>query len=192
MKVLFLDIDGVLNSSRTALVTPMAGKTFKQIMIDGIDKTAVAMVNRLCKDNNLLIVLSSSHRYDYLLPGTVAVEGGFSRDQVDLFRMGLYLQELGLDYTLVIDATPDITAPNSTRGDEINRWLELNEGLNVENFIILDDVDQFHGVIQFRNELAPHFVKCDGNEGFSFKNFRACEKILGIDNDKVKIILPPK
>lgn len=192
MKILFLDIDGVLNSSRTALTTPIRGLSFADIMKNGMDKTAVAMVNRLCDENDLFIVLSSSHRYDYLHPQTVAVEGGFSRDKVDLFRMGIYLESLGLSYIRIIDATPDITTPTRTRGDEINRWLELNETLNIENFIILDDVDQFHGVTQFHGDLAAHFVKCDGHEGFSFKNYRECEKILGIDNDKVHIILPPK
>lgn len=190
MKILFLDIDGVLNSSRTALVTKTQGLSYLECMKAGIDKTAVALVNRLCHDNNLKIVLSSNHRYDYMYPDTVTLPGGFSRDKVDLFRLGLYLEQLGLDHTLVLDATPDINVPGKRRGDEVQRWLNLNDypKYNVSHFIILDDVDQF----SYETDFRERFVQVDGNEGFSFKNFRDCEKLLGVNNDKVRIILPPK
>jgi hypothetical protein len=156
----------------------------------GIDKTAAALVNRLCHDYGLKIVLSSSHRYDYMYPDTVPVTGGFSRDKVDMFRLGLYLEQLGIDHTLVLDAIPDINVPGRLRGHEVQRWLNLNDypKYNVSHYIILDDVDQF----SYETEFADNFVLVDGDEGFSFKNFRRCEKLLGVNIDKPRIILPPK
>jgi len=58
MKILFLDIDGVLNSRRSALAfngLPHPGRE------DKFDQVAVALIRRLC-NNGVKIVLSSSWR----------------------------------------------------------------------------------------------------------------------------------
>jgi hypothetical protein len=114
MKVVFLDIDGVLNSERFLAVHPE--KIFPR---DYIDREAVKELNRIVH-TGARFVLSSSWRIAHRV------------DQVQ--RM---LDEVGFEGQIV-DRTPLLgrQAPE-TRGLEIRQWLDENPLPQV--FVALDD-----------------------------------------------------
>lgn len=112
MKVLFLDIDGVINSYRTAHA--MGGFPFTTTSEDLIrfDLTAIKLIQRICEDGDIKIVLSSTWR--------------IHRDA----------KQIGEDLRLpIIDATP--IKLGGTRGEEIAMW--LRDHPEVTQFVIVDD-----------------------------------------------------
>ncbi len=117
MKVIFLDVDGVLNSQRN--VAAQGGYPFPKgtkVELDprhreeNLDALAVGMVRTACRRTRAVIVLHSTWRLH-----TDAVKFG---ERWDL---------------PIIGSTPhDMDKPES-----IKAWLEANE---VEKYVILDDV----------------------------------------------------
>lgn len=110
MRVVFLDIDGVLNNIASAA--------------EGVDiiPEKVILVRQLCKATDAHIVISSTWRIIHSLE--------FLREM--LYRTGL---KCGSKYGQVIDVTPDSTKGH--RGTEIQQWLD--EHPEVTDFVILDD-----------------------------------------------------
>jgi len=128
MKVVFLDIDGVL-------MTWDQAKTWVRIRKSRFQKfkpEAVENLNRITTKTGAEIVISSSWR-------------SVSRiDNEDLFQ---HLQKEGVK-AKVIGVTPDLNKCVNgiwlakTRGDEIQKWLEqyhFLHGDQIESFVILDD-----------------------------------------------------
>ena len=114
MKVIFLDIDGVLNSIESMLV-------LRDSNIDCLCPIRIGMVKRLCEEAGAKIVVSSSWRCP------------------TLYRTKESMQRAGADALLpfIIDQTPRIAGTRArTRGHEIAAWLEKNKP---EIYVILDD-----------------------------------------------------
>lgn len=114
MRVLFLDIDGVLNSNRTAIAFggyPHDVVGFHRAMFDEV---ALVMIRNLCLKANISIVVSSSWRID---------------TSWDHIGRGLDLPTIG--------QTPVLPAK---RGEEIKAWLDAHPEV-VEYAIIDDDGD---------------------------------------------------
>lgn len=109
MKVLFLDIDGVLNSVRTAIASEGFPHDFSQM--ERFDQTAIALVKKLCRIGGVQVVLSSTWRLS------------FSKEEVS--------EALGIP---VIDKTKSLPG---VRGVEIQEWLDRHP--EVERYAILDD-----------------------------------------------------
>lgn len=134
MKVIFLDIDGVLN------VIPQGfdkyGALFHQHFIDNLA--------RLVKETGAKIVISSSWRYgnmkgmwkDRNLPGEVI---GITPFEDQLIKKGKFK-----NYDEIF------------RGHEIEDWLDNHP--EVTNYVILDDGEDF-----LLNQIKNHFVKTWGN-----------------------------
>lgn len=114
-KILFLDIDGVLNSRRTASAFDGYPHTFDGTDMDRFDHVAITLMRRLCKETDCAVVLSSDWRYTCSVHETA--------NALDL---------------PVIGATPMMG--NVSRGTEINAW--LTEHANVEVYAIVDDIAQ--------------------------------------------------
>lgn len=110
MKVIFLDIDGVLNSDE---YLDKVKKSEIQGIERDIDVEKVKLLKRAIDETGARVVLSSSWRY--------------TRNARDL-------KELLANYGIRVDSTPYI---QDERGLEIKKWLSENQG--VEDFIILDD-----------------------------------------------------
>lgn len=110
MKVIFLDIDGVLNSDE--YLDKVKNSDIQGIERD-IDVEKVKLLKRAIDETGARVVLSSSWRYT---------------------RNARYLKELLANYGIRVDSTPYI---RDERGLEIKKWLSENQG--VEDFIILDD-----------------------------------------------------
>lgn len=110
MKVIFLDIDGVLNSDE---YLDKVKNSYIQGIERDIDVGKVKLLKRAIDETGARVVLSSSWRYT---------------------RNARYLKELLANYEIRVDSTPYI---QDIRGLEIKKWLSENQG--VEDFIILDD-----------------------------------------------------
>lgn len=110
MKVIFLDVDGVLNSDE------YIKRTIKS-NIQGIEKHVdvekIKLLRQAIDQTNAKVVLTSSWR---------------------LTKMAQELIKLLITYGIYADSTPYI---RNERGLEIKQWLADNQ--NVEDFVILDD-----------------------------------------------------
>jgi hypothetical protein len=122
-KILFLDIDGVLNSERTCGAFNGRPHSFTGKDLNRFDWVAIGLIRALCRATGTAIVLSSSWRYDF----TAA----------DVSRA------LGLN---IIDITPKTNG--RTRGYEVALWLEQHP--HVQQYAILDDIDAFEATQKSR------------------------------------------
>lgn len=110
MKVIFLDIDGVLNSDE--YFDKIKGKKIEGIERE-IDVNKIKLLKQAVEKTGAKVVLTSSWRYT---------------------RNAQYLKQLLLTYGISADSTPFL---GNKRGNEIKQW--LIEHQNIENFVILDD-----------------------------------------------------
>lgn len=117
MKVIFLDIDGVLNG-HDAHRHPNG--------YCGIDPACVYRLNRIVAETGAAIVLSSAWRY-LIHSGTGMTLGGF-RDM---------LRTYGLDSSVKIRGLTKRDEEIPDRGEQIGDYLGLCS--NVESYVILDD-----------------------------------------------------
>lgn len=110
MKVLFLDIDGVLNSTRTVVAF---GQGFPHTLdrMDLFDNVALTLIRKLCYVGDISIVLSST------------------------WRMIFPFHDIANALDLPIMGATD--TKGRLRGEEIGRWLSAH--LEVTTYAIVDD-----------------------------------------------------
>jgi hypothetical protein len=162
-RIVFLDIDGVLNSH--AFFARRADDPEKEKYVDRIDDEAVARLQRLCAMNDANVVVSSTVR--------------FNKTRVELQEL---LAAHGFK-RMVLDKTPDYTRrptpgglwlAQERRGHEIQGWLDENERLgrfNVTGFVILDDdSDMAH--------LKSRLVKTSFDQGLTDADVERAAEVL--------------
>jgi hypothetical protein len=110
-RVLFLDLDGVLNSVRSTVGLGGCPHGLERAQVDLFDPVALGLVRGLCRAGGVSVVLSSSWRILHHHANVAAA----------------------LDLP-IIDQTPSICGP---RGREIATWLERHP--EVTDWAILDD-----------------------------------------------------
>jgi hypothetical protein len=150
-RILFLDIDGVLNSERSCLAFGGYPHSFAEAEIARFDPVALSMVRKLCAKAECSIVLSSSWR--------------------TMFTVGEAASALKLP---IVAATPDYGSTFS-RADEIAGWLAANPG--VTKYAIVDDMaldwpDSTHGA---------NFVQTNPDIGLTAANYRHLLRLLSPD-----------
>lgn len=127
MKVIFLDVDGVLNSEDDLL------NIQNEDMINPgreIFDRPLALLKSLVDATNAKIVISSSWRVGCAKCGR---ESFYGKELYETLKQRL------ADYNMAaIDVTPVINKPMVKRGDEIRKWLNSTE-YEIESFVILDD-----------------------------------------------------
>lgn len=156
MKVVFLDIDGVLNYTLWYYSDgPVEDPTS---MDEDLDPACIERINNLCSETDSKIVISSDWRID-------------KSYKWRLERAGL---------KNIIDHTP-ITVFNAftgskvlSRGEEIRMWLE--EHPEVTNYVIIDDRTDF-----FENQQS-HFVHINFYYGITDDDVSKAKQILNNDN----------
>ena len=116
LKIIFLDVDGVLNCDTTTTLTKSCFPFVENRFIENL-KTIIDATNAK-------VVLSSDWRYSRDFPELKDNEFFELQDKLAEFGIGFY------------GFTP-YGGWDSTRGDEIDAWLK--EHPEVENFVILDD-----------------------------------------------------
>lgn len=159
MKILFLDIDGVLNSdawyhfARTACRNFQKHKVYIDNPVDGdlqyihgnIDDRAVLNLLDIIKQTGCEVVLSSSWRSD-------------KRHENQRIADVITVKGCPLKF---LDVTPRTL--HRHRGLEIAQWLKENEDKYlIESFCILDDDTDI------QDELKGNFVHIDRNFGLTY------------------------
>lgn len=124
MKVVFLDIDGVLNSR--SYITKM-GELWDDPQHQ-IDPAAVIRLNRLTDATGASIVVSSTWR--------LAFRYYLDKLQACMASYGITAPVVGMTPDFVVPTDGQVLLATGTRGDEITAWLDDN---NVIRFVILDD-----------------------------------------------------
>lgn len=129
MKVIFLDIDGVLNSERYIQECDGYGIV--------IDPSKMVLLKQIVDATGAKIVLSTSWREHW------------SKDDTQCDSTGVLMNSIFGAYGLqIFDKTPQL---HTRREEEIRNWLD--EHPEVENFVVLDDM------LLSGEFLTGHFVK---------------------------------
>lgn len=150
MKVIFLDIDGVLNSEEFLKNNPT----------QAIDKDSVSILKSIVDKTGAAIVMSSGWKLwfdDNMLP-----QDGYSQ----------YLYDILCDFNInLFGKTPDFSTEeirtrktfSHIKAKEISSW--LNEHA-VDKYVVIDDLD-------LRNEeINSHLVKINGQVGITEEDAR--------------------
>lgn len=141
MKIIFLDIDGVLNSLTSKRDTSgrFGHRAFEnfRLILDRLPEASV--------------VVTSTWRYEY-----------------SLSEMKAYFCEVGIDPRRIVDMTPDLRRDDGMirhypgRDEEIYAWLAQHP--DVKQFVILDDVD-----LEQMAGLEDHFFQTEFDEGLRYE-----------------------
>ncbi len=143
MKVIFLDIDGVLNSRDYDRKRNWNEQT-------DIDESRLPLVKEITERTGAVIVLSSTWKEHW------------DKDPALCDDDGEYINRTFQKYGLEIyGKTPDI-GRYAERPDEINEWLKEHTG-EVESFVIIDDYR--YGW----KELGEYFVKTNPYRGLGLE-----------------------
>lgn len=162
MKILFLDVDGVLNSTNFALSE--RNKNPGGIM--GMDYLAVDLLRNIVLKTNCKIVLSSTWR---------------------IFKWDVFVKELqkhdptNLILNSTIGTTPNRNvhpemSPQDNRGLEIQKWIDENNFTG--SFVIVDDDSNMA-------HLSGNFIKTEFKTGLTKKNEE--EIILKLNSQEKRI-----
>lgn len=157
MNIIFLDVDGVLNTPR------YIEYQIKYDRLDGYDAQfnfdPICMKNlkELVEKTNAKIVISSTWR--------------LLRKEKDIYWIELMnnLRLYGLE-DKVIDCTPSLDI-DTNRGQEIKKWIEENNDKDIENFVIIDDDTDM-------DDIFDKLAKCDIKRGFTREVKEVAFKIL--------------
>lgn len=169
MKILFLDIDGVLNSEAYILskeyiaeckslgIVPEGREVMDKAHHLHIDHAAVKLVNILVERSGAKVVLSSTWRLKY-----------------SLAELNLMFQKRGA--TFQIDDVTPAKMSWRPRGMDVAEYLSSlkRDGVTPEAFVILDDIDEF-------SRLKDYFVQTSDDTGLTQENVDQALKILGIE-----------
>lgn len=185
MKLLFLDIDGVLNSEEYAIWCTENDEGKKYIKNGGdifIDKKAVFRIKELCEKYNVRLVISSSWR----IFTVEATKHEFERYK-DLKCLNKYIVGITPNYRNLDDIP---------RGTEIDDFLMivLNKSAQVYN-IVLYDIDFFNSNdlnidyciidddIDMLDKQMNNFVHIDNYTGITDNDIEKIKQILNIVQD---------
>jgi HAD domain in Swiss Army Knife RNA repair proteins len=167
MNIIFLDIDGVLITTRSTIAKVGSGNDvvlqyaldqrkipyYQLDNIKNVDPVAVRLINELIKETNSGLVLSSTHR-TFFYNQSIKYGSG-----MHMALLQTYLEALGIILPSFFDITPIVSSRH--RGAEIDMWLSQHTDI-VDKFTIIDDDSDF-----LDNQLH-RLVQTDSHNGFSF------------------------
>ena len=159
MKIIFLDIDGVLNSAR-----------YDRIRMENqgnIDETRLILLKRVVDETGALIVLSSSWRKYW------------EKDEVLCDEIGREINAAFAQYGLAVYDKTACLASND-RAAEIRMWLKSRG--DVEAFAIFDDLSFGWGA-----DLQEHLVRTNYAVGLGLEEkhvLKSIEILKRIDAEK--------
>ena len=133
MKVIFLDIDGVLNSAQFCAKIKDKRLTMQKIERE-IDKKPLLMLKRIVNETGARIVVTSSMRK----------EPTFKDFKEYVSHEGIRIHDVTLDFG----------DSGMHRGEEIREWIQKHKE-ELEEYVILDD----YTFKDFGEELKAHQVK---------------------------------
>ena len=159
MKVLFLDIDGVLNSAN---YRKQKGADY---IFSIVDETKMPLLKKIIDATGAELVLSSSWR-----------KGWYFHQDADIFG-GNYFDKLFEKYGLnIYSKTPVLE--HYQRAKEIRLWLADYSPNEIESFAIIDDRNFFVDDI----DLRQHFVQTSDDFGLTAeKVIEVIKKLNSVD-----------
>lgn len=135
MKVIFLDVDDVINNESTKA---------RCNDVRGIDGALVRKLKAIVDATDAAIILSSTWRL------------GYNKDHQDLQDFTKYLSnKLGKCHLRSVGCTPDLGRNGANRGHEIQEWLNKNDDI-VTEWVVLDD--EAFGDFE-ECGIVPHWVQ---------------------------------
>ena len=156
MKLIFLDVDGVLNSGKHYIKLHNQGKTTASDYME-LQKHSLKYLSKLVKKTGAEVVISSTWRMDY--PNGKA---------------WLNLERQLKDYGIIPQGITPVLWEK--RGIEIQKYLDdlINDGYTIDKIVIIDDdADMEH--------LMPFLVKTRFENGFTYWDYRkALKKLKGV------------
>ena len=162
IRILFLDIDGVLNSEEYAKWCYTDDG--KQYLAEGgdifVDRNAVNLIKRLCDEHDVRIVISSSWRVISLSATIKSFE-----EYKDLKCLNKY----------IVGITPKYHSENLIRGDEINDFYN-----NIRHFDLCN-YDKFYDRKYFSNKDFTDIIYCIVDDDTDMLRFQKCH-FIKIDN----------
>lgn len=157
-KVIFLDIDGVIQSPRYCVSTQQTG------VMCAFEPAAMNFLRIILENTGAKIVISSTWRIgDY-----------------ETSRNELKMIFCACGYSEIAEAfhtdwrTENL---NAIRGTEIKEWLDRHK--NIKEYLILDDDNDM------LPEQKDRFVKTDPMNGFLLQHFDDALMVFGIDSSKL-------
>lgn len=183
MNVIFLDFDGVLNSTRSVValmnVSPVKNnetisrETLQAVTEEmklewhtawensqwvNLDRIAIGLIDTLCREAPAKVVISSTWR--------------MGRKKEDF---QCHFKSLGFEHIEVIGKTPILDS--CCRGEEIYTfildWNSLEKGEPITEHVILDDDSDM-----LDYQKRKHFVHVPNNNGMLLKHYRDALRIL--------------
>jgi hypothetical protein len=148
MKVLFLDLDGVINSERTMAAFGGYPHDFSKEDMARFDPVALALVRKLCAAADCYVVLSSTWRLNFTVEEVA--------HYLDLPVMAA-TRDLGGDYA---------------RTDEIAMWIRTHP--TITEYAIVDDLPLDFA----DPDMQARFVQTNEEFGLSLANYRALRRLL--------------
>lgn len=158
MKVIFLDMDGVMNSTRSVIALRGYGFMPPSHTLNGaadarairkqcnLDPISVGLLKRILKETGAKVVISSSWRFRN------------EQKTIDVFNVMFKAHRLP---RVVIGSTPHHNS--GFRGEEIRLWLEDHP--EVTAYIILDDDSDMHA------EQQAHFLQTNNHVGLGYEQY---------------------
>lgn len=159
MKVIFLDIDGVLNSDKYwEMILPYEKQMTE--MESEIDTQCLNNLKKIVNITKAKIVITSTWKK-------------INRKYEEFKK---YMIQNGIS---IYDKTPDSLQSSINRGEEIRTWLEEHKS-EVDNFIIIDDE-----IYPDYNELEERLVKTEfyKGRGLEKKHVEKAINMLGKDRE---------
>lgn len=157
MKIIFLDMDGVLCTNRAHIAQGLQHMPGHHPFMDALDREGIGMLNRFNEEHpDILYVLSSTWRKTH---SKRAMEEWLG----DVYEWNGKFHD---------DWATDEKGP--IRGNEIERWLEAHP--DTENYIILDDNSDM------LDSQKYHFVQTDEYNGITAENYWHMERIFADGN----------
>lgn len=158
MNILFLDIDGVLNSVGSMVAFAQDKELERQ---SKLSQVSIGLLKRACIECNIKIVISSTWRI-----------GRTEKDFIDLFN------SCGWSAFPIIGITPRNKQVGMVRGNEIQDWLDSNPGW--KNYCILDD-DSDMLESQYNN-----FIHVSNVNGLQLKHYTKILRLFGKPDERLE------
>lgn len=152
MKIVFLDIDGVLNHEKFYSDTK-TNRTIRKYRKNNIDPRSAKLVVDLCKQTGAKIVISSSWRFDGLDELTKRLRIAGIKDN---YVLGVCSLERPHEFG------------GTNKGTVIQRYIDEN---NIDKYVILDDEDMLE-------TQKPYFIKTSRWTGFTKEDLKRAINIL--------------
>lgn len=152
LKLSFLDIDGVLNSSRSVAALGQAPKDYDPTTWEPyFDPIAVKLYRRFVRETGAKTVLSTSWRHI----------DGMESQLADFLQVD------------IVGSTPYL--PGERRGVEVRQYFtDNNLSPLIVPYVIFDDR------VDFLHEQRGHFVQVFAHDGLSCDNFYNALRILNV------------